>query len=33
VLLAGIGHYPQIEAPELVLQHYVAFRQALAPSK
>ncbi|MDD2161697.1 alpha/beta hydrolase [Pseudomonas sp. MIL19] len=30
VLLAGIGHYPQIEAPEQVLQHYLAFRQALA---
>lgn len=29
VLLAGIGHYPQIEAPEQVLQHYLAFRQAL----
>ena len=30
VLLTGIGHYPQIEAPEQVLQHYLAFRQALA---
>ncbi len=30
VLLAGIGHYPQTEAPEQVLQHYLAFRQALA---
>lgn len=29
VLLAGIGHYPQTEAPEQVLQHYLAFRQAL----
>lgn len=33
VLLAGIGHYPQTEAPELVLQHYLAFRQALEPSR
>lgn len=30
VLITGIGHYPQIEAPEQVLQHYLAFRQALA---
>ncbi|WP_079202895.1 alpha/beta fold hydrolase [Pseudomonas sp. CC6-YY-74] len=30
VLLDGIGHYPQTEAPALVLQHYLAFRQALA---
>ncbi|WP_372866544.1 alpha/beta fold hydrolase [Pseudomonas sp.] len=29
VLLEGIGHYPQTEAPALVLQHYLAFRQAL----
>jgi pimeloyl-ACP methyl ester carboxylesterase len=29
VLLDGIGHYPQTEAPELVLEHYLAFRQAL----
>ena len=28
VLLDGIGHYPQTEAPALVLQHYLAFRQA-----
>jgi len=28
VLLDGIGHYPQTEAPSLVLQHYLAFRQA-----
>ncbi|WP_025858063.1 alpha/beta fold hydrolase [Pseudomonas sp. CHM02] len=26
VLLANIGHYPQIEAPALVLKHYLAFR-------
>lgn len=30
VLLRGIGHYPQVEAPELVLEHYLAFREALA---
>ncbi|MDP2245621.1 alpha/beta fold hydrolase [Pseudomonas sp.] len=30
VLLDGIGHYPQTEAPGLVLQHYLALRQALA---
>lgn len=29
VLLDGIGHYPQIEAPEQVLEHYLAFRQTL----
>lgn len=29
VLLEGIGHYPQLEAPEEVLQHYLAFRSAL----
>lgn len=29
VLLDGIGHYPQTEAPEQVLAHYLAFRQAL----
>jgi pimeloyl-ACP methyl ester carboxylesterase len=29
VSLEGIGHYPQTEAPELVLQHYLAFRQSL----
>ncbi len=28
VLLEGIGHYPQTEAPEQVLQHYLAFRAA-----
>ncbi|WP_439886080.1 alpha/beta fold hydrolase [Pseudomonas sp. MBLB4123] len=30
VSLEGIGHYPQCEAPELVLEHYLAFCQALA---
>ena len=29
VSLEGIGHYPQTEAPALVLQHYRAFRDAL----
>ncbi|HBX56668.1 alpha/beta fold hydrolase [Pseudomonas sp. UBA2684] len=29
VLLPGIGHYPQTEAPEQVLEHYLAFRQGL----
>jgi pimeloyl-ACP methyl ester carboxylesterase len=29
VLLEGIGHYPQTEAPCQVLQHYQAFRAAL----
>ncbi|NQD96071.1 alpha/beta hydrolase [Pseudomonas sp. CrR25] len=32
VLLDGIGHYPQTEAPAAVLAHYLAFRQALAGS-
>jgi pimeloyl-ACP methyl ester carboxylesterase len=32
VSLEGIGHYPQTEAPALVLQHYLAFRQAQEPS-
>lgn len=27
VLLETIGHYPQVEAPEQVLAHYLAFRQ------
>lgn len=27
VLLPDIGHYPQVEAPEQVLKHYLAFRQ------
>ena len=26
VLLEAIGHYPQVEAPDAVLQHYLAFR-------
>jgi len=30
VELPGIGHYPQVEAPEQVLQHYLAFRQERA---
>ncbi|MCU1716409.1 alpha/beta fold hydrolase [Pseudomonas sp. 5P_3.1_Bac2] len=30
VLLDGIGHYPQVEAPTVVLQHYLEFRQRLA---
>ena len=29
VLLPGIGHYPQIEAPVQVLKHYLAFREEL----
>lgn len=29
VLLQGIGHYPQVEAPEQVLAHYLAFRDGL----
>ncbi|MES2821221.1 MAG: alpha/beta hydrolase [Pseudomonadota bacterium] len=29
VLLEGIGHYPQTEAPEQVLAHYLAFRHSL----
>ncbi|MBS7691243.1 alpha/beta hydrolase [Pseudomonas lalucatii] len=29
VLLEGIGHYPQSEAPDLVLEHYLAFRRTL----
>lgn len=29
VLLDGIGHYPQTEAPERVLEHYLQFRQRL----
>ncbi len=32
VLLEGIGHYPQVEAPEQVLAHYLAFRQACTPT-
>jgi pimeloyl-ACP methyl ester carboxylesterase len=30
VLLPGIGHYPQTEAPVQVLTHYLAFRDRLA---
>ncbi|MCU7247715.1 alpha/beta fold hydrolase [Pseudomonas koreensis] len=30
VLLSGIGHYPQTEAPMQVLKHYLAFRERLA---
>ncbi|KAF1010793.1 MAG: Soluble epoxide hydrolase [Pseudomonas fluorescens] len=30
VLLANVGHYPQIEAPVLVLKHYLAFRDDIA---
>lgn len=29
VLLEGIGHYPQTEAPEQVLEHYLAFQDRL----
>jgi pimeloyl-ACP methyl ester carboxylesterase len=29
VLLPGIGHYPQTEAPAQVLKHYLAFRDRL----
>ena len=29
VVLPGIGHYPQIEAPSEVLMHYLAFRDRL----
>ncbi|MCE4053735.1 alpha/beta fold hydrolase [Pseudomonas sp. Au-Pse12] len=33
VLLPAIGHYPQIEAPQAVLQHYLEFRDnLLSPS-
>jgi pimeloyl-ACP methyl ester carboxylesterase len=32
VLLANIGHYPQIEAPVLVLKHYQAFRDRIGLS-
>lgn len=32
VMLDGIGHYPQTEAPEQVLEHYLAFRERLAPA-
>lgn len=35
VLLPGIGHYPQTEAPVQVLKHYLEFRerQVLPPRK
>ena len=33
VLLANIGHYPQIEAPVQVLKHYLAFRDGIGNSK
>ena len=29
ISLEGIGHYPQTEAPDLVLAHYLEFRQRL----
>lgn len=32
VLLPGIGHYPQTEAPAQVLEHYLAFRDRLTPA-
>ncbi|MDX1456174.1 MAG: alpha/beta hydrolase [Marinobacter sp.] len=28
-LLPGIGHYPQVEAPELVTQHYLEFHDSI----
>ena len=31
VELPGIGHYPQIEAPELVLDHYLGWRRRISP--
>ncbi|PIA72902.1 alpha/beta hydrolase [Ectopseudomonas toyotomiensis] len=31
VLLDGIGHYPQLEAPAAVLDHYLQFRDARGP--
>lgn len=31
VLLDGIGHYPQLEAPAAVLEHYLQFRDARSP--
>ncbi len=33
VLLDDVGHYPQAEAPELVLEHYFAFRLRLTPAE
>lgn len=32
VLPDGIGHYPQVEAPALVLNAYKRFRQSLSTS-
>jgi pimeloyl-ACP methyl ester carboxylesterase len=32
VLLPGIGHYPQTEAPGQVLKHYLEFRDQLVSS-
>jgi len=31
VLLDGIGHYPQLEAPVAVLEHYLQFRSTRSP--
>jgi len=31
VRLDGIGHYPHLEAPEMVLKHYLAFRNSFKP--
>ncbi|MDH0621876.1 alpha/beta hydrolase [Pseudomonas chengduensis] len=31
VLLDGIGHYPQLEAPAAVLEHYLQFRSTRSP--
>ncbi len=31
VLLEDVGHYPQVEAPRQVLEHYLAFRAARTP--
>jgi pimeloyl-ACP methyl ester carboxylesterase len=31
VELDGVGHYPQVEVPDRVLQAYAAFRARLAP--
>lgn len=33
VLLDGIGHYPQVEAPQQVLEHYQHFRQRLETTR
>ena len=32
VVLEGIGHYPQVEAPDAVLRHYLAFVGGRAPA-